>query len=281
MNFQELKESLHLSKLSEEEIQELIAIGHQHQIETDALLIEDGSEGFSFFVLLSGCLSVSQKEQRVAVLSPGAIVGEMALFNNAIRVGDVSALLPSTVLEIKTSDFMPLVMHQEPVATKLMEHLGALMMKRLQQQDEELLRKAGEKNPELQPFISSFAPLKKKLMADWALKYHAIGRPGKLEIAATKPSGTSQDLSVAYSPGVAEPCLEIHKNPELAYAYTAKSQLVGVISNGTAVLGLGNIGPLASKPVMEGKAILFKKFADIDAAIRRVLSAEREQFALN
>ncbi|MBM74091.1 MAG: hypothetical protein CMK59_01715 [Proteobacteria bacterium] len=265
MNLQELKESLHLSKLSEHEIHELIAIGHQHQVDVDEMLIENGTEGFSFFVLLSGALSVSQQGQRVAVLSPGAIVGEMALFNNAIRVGSVQALLPSVVLEISTADFMPMVLHQEPVATKLMEHLGALMMKRLQKQDEALFQKAGEENPQLQPFISSFAPLKKKLMADWALKYHSIGRPGKLAITATKPSGTAQDLSVAYSPGVAEPCLAIQKNPEKAYAYTAKSQLVGVISNGTAVLGLGNIGPLASKPVMEGKAILFKKFADLDS----------------
>ena len=128
MNLQELKESLHLSKLSEGEIQELVSIGHQHHVDTDELLIENGTEGFSFFVLLSGALSVVQEGQRVAVLSPGAIVGEMALFNNAIRVGSVLALLPSVVLEISTSDFMPMVLHQESVATKLMEHLGALMM---------------------------------------------------------------------------------------------------------------------------------------------------------
>ena len=102
-------------------------------------------------------------------------------------------------------------------------------------------------------------------MADWALKYHAIGRPGKLAIAATKAACTAADLSVAYSPGVVEPCLAIQANPERAYDYTAKGQLVGVISNGTAVLGLGDIGALASKPVMEGKAILFKRFADVDA----------------
>ncbi len=97
-----------------------------------------------------------------------------------------------------------------------------------------------------------------------ALNYHSQGRPGKLEIAATKPFLTARDLSLAYSPGVAQPCLEIAKNPEDAYKYTAKGNLVAVISNGSAVLGLGNIGPLASKPVMEGKGILFKRFADID-----------------
>ncbi len=97
-----------------------------------------------------------------------------------------------------------------------------------------------------------------------ALDYHESGRPGKIEVIPTKPTSTQRDLSLAYSPGVAVPCLEIEKNPEDAYRYTAKGNLVAVISNGTAVLGLGNIGALASKPVMEGKGLLFKIFADID-----------------
>ncbi len=97
-----------------------------------------------------------------------------------------------------------------------------------------------------------------------ALDYHSQGRPGKIEVVPTKPYSTQRDLSLAYSPGVAEPCLEIEKNPENAYKYTAKGNLVAVISNGTAVLGLGDIGALASKPVMEGKGLLFKIFADID-----------------
>lgn len=97
-----------------------------------------------------------------------------------------------------------------------------------------------------------------------ALEYHRTGRKGKIEVVATKPCMTSRDLSLAYSPGVADPCLEIEKNPKDVYEYTAKGNLVGVISNGTAVLGLGNIGALASKPVMEGKGVLFKRFADID-----------------
>jgi malate dehydrogenase (oxaloacetate-decarboxylating)(NADP+) len=97
-----------------------------------------------------------------------------------------------------------------------------------------------------------------------ALDYHRLGRPGKLEVVPTKPLVTQRDLSLAYSPGVAEPCLEIAENPEMAWEYTARGNLVAVVTNGTAVLGLGNIGPLAGKPVMEGKACLFKKFADID-----------------
>ena len=97
-----------------------------------------------------------------------------------------------------------------------------------------------------------------------ALDYHSSGRKGKIEVITTKPCATSRDLSLAYSPGVAEPCLEIEKNPLMAYEYTAKGNLVGVVSNGTAVLGLGDIGALAGKPVMEGKGVLFKRFADVD-----------------
>ena len=97
-----------------------------------------------------------------------------------------------------------------------------------------------------------------------ALDYHSTGRKGKIEVITTKPCATSRDLALAYSPGVAEPCLEIEKNPNLAYEYTAKGNLVAVVSNGTAVLGLGNLGALASKPVMEGKGILIKRFADLD-----------------
>lgn len=98
-----------------------------------------------------------------------------------------------------------------------------------------------------------------------ALDYHSEGRPGKIEIIPTKALATQRDLSLAYTPGVAEPCLAIHRNPDDAYLYTAKGNLVAVVTNGTAVLGLGNIGPLAGKPVMEGKSNLFKKFADIDS----------------
>lgn len=104
-----------------------------------------------------------------------------------------------------------------------------------------------------------------RVTAEEALAMHAEGRPGKLEIRLTKPLITARDLSLAYSPGVAEPCLHIHRDPKLAYDYTAKGNFVAVISNGTAVLGLGNLGALASKPVMEGKAALFKRFADVDS----------------
>jgi malate dehydrogenase (oxaloacetate-decarboxylating)(NADP+) len=117
-----------------------------------------------------------------------------------------------------------------------------------------------------------------KLRRQDALDYHEQGRPGKIEVVPTKSYSSQRDLSLAYSPGVAEPCLEIEKHPEDAYRYTAKGNLVAVISNGTAVLGLGNIGALASKPVMEGKGLLFKIFADIDVFDIEVDSESIEHF---
>src|SRR4029077_4450182 len=111
-----------------------------------------------------------------------------------------------------------------------------------------------------------------------ALEYHRSGRRGKLEVVPTKPLVTQRDLSLAYSPGVAEPCLEIAANPEAAWDYTARGNVVAGVTNGTAVLGLGNIGPLASKPVMEGKACLFKKFADIDVYDLEIAARDVETF---
>ncbi|ABC24336.1 NADP-dependent malic enzyme [Rhodospirillum rubrum] len=111
-----------------------------------------------------------------------------------------------------------------------------------------------------------------------ALLFHITGRPGKIEIAATKPLTTQRDLSLAYSPGVAAPCLAIQRDPTTAYDYTAKGNMVAVISNGTAVLGLGDLGALASKPVMEGKAVLFKKFADVDGIDLEVDTRDVDEF---
>jgi malate dehydrogenase (oxaloacetate-decarboxylating)(NADP+) len=120
--------------------------------------------------------------------------------------------------------------------------------------------------------------MKKELRKEQALEYHSKGRPGKIEVIPTKEAKTQRDLSLAYSPGVAEPCKEIHANPEHVYKYTAKGNLVAVISNGTAVLGLGDIGPEASKPVMEGKGVLFKIFADIDVFDIEINEKDPEKF---
>lgn len=117
-----------------------------------------------------------------------------------------------------------------------------------------------------------------KITKEAALLYHSQGKPGKIEVVPTKPYSTQTDLSLAYSPGVAEPCLEIEKNPEDAYKYTAKGNLVAVISNGTAVLGLGDIGALSGKPVMEGKGLLFKIYAGIDVFDIEVNEKDPDKF---
>jgi malate dehydrogenase (oxaloacetate-decarboxylating)(NADP+) len=111
-----------------------------------------------------------------------------------------------------------------------------------------------------------------------SLIMHRSGRPGKIEIIASKPLVTQRDLALAYSPGVAAPCLAIEKDPSTAYDYTIKGNLVAVISNGTAVLGLGDLGALAGKPVMEGKAVLFKRFADVDCIDLEVDTKDVDQF---
>ena len=117
-----------------------------------------------------------------------------------------------------------------------------------------------------------------KVTKEAALRYHSQGKPGKIEIVPTKPYRTQSDLSLAYSPGVAEPCLEIQKNPEDAYKYTNKGNLVAVISNGTAVLGLGDIGAMSGKPVMEGKSLLFKIYAGVDAFDIEINEKDPEKF---
>src|SRR6476659_8489689 len=120
--------------------------------------------------------------------------------------------------------------------------------------------------------------MQNELRKQQALEYHSKGRPGKIEVVPTKEAKTQRDLSLAYSPGVAEPCKEIAANVEDVYKYTAKGNLVAVISNGTAVLGLGDIGPEASKPVMEGKGVLFKIFADIDVFDIEINEKDPEKF---
>ncbi|MCD4709747.1 MAG: NADP-dependent malic enzyme, partial [Bacteroidales bacterium] len=117
-----------------------------------------------------------------------------------------------------------------------------------------------------------------KITREDALNYHSNGRPGKIEVIPTKPHSSQRDLALAYSPGVADPCLAIQDNPEDAYKYTAKGNLVAVMSNGTAVLGLGDIGALEGKPVMEGKGLLFKIFADIDVFDIEIDRKEIDEF---
>jgi malate dehydrogenase (oxaloacetate-decarboxylating)(NADP+) len=121
-------------------------------------------------------------------------------------------------------------------------------------------------------------PRRPTISDEEALAFHSRGKPGKLEINPTKPMATQRDLSLAYSPGVAAPVRRIAEFPDTAYDYTAKGNLVAVISNGTAILGLGDLGALASKPVMEGKAVLFKRFADVDSIDLEIDTKDVDQF---
>jgi len=118
---------------------------------------------------------------------------------------------------------------------------------------------------------------KKTFTDEEALNFHRYPTPGKIGVVATKPMATQRDLSLAYSPGVAVPVLAIAKDPDLAYEYTAKGNLVAVISNGTAILGLGDLGALASKPVMEGKSVLFKRFGDVDSIDIEISSKDADE----
>jgi malate dehydrogenase (oxaloacetate-decarboxylating)(NADP+) len=161
---------------------------------------------------------------------------------------------------------------------KLVQQLGALTLERVNGLDGRLSARLTADDPALAAALEEYQQLKRQLLASWALTYHAVGKPGKLQVTSTKPSATAADLSVAYSPGVAEPCLAIRDDPEAAYTYTTKGHLVAVLSNGTAVLGLGSIGALASKPVMEGKAVLLKRFADVDAIDVEIDTRDPEEF---
>ncbi len=267
-----------LSIFTESELQQLVSLGHEINVNAGKSFIEEGSEANSFFILVKGCVEVRKGGRHIAELNAGDFMGEMALFNKNVRVSELVALEPVMLLEIFTDKFWKLVLHHDQLAVKVMESLGQIMTERIQQQDADLFSQIDKTDPALASLIETFEPIKRQLMADWSLKYHSIGRPGKLAIATTKPSGSAADLSVAYSPGVAEPCLAIKNDANKAYKYTTKGQLVGVITNGTAVLGLGDIGALAAKPVMEGKAILFKQFADIDAFDLEVNETDPDRF---
>jgi malate dehydrogenase (oxaloacetate-decarboxylating)(NADP+) len=246
-------------------------------------VVEEGSVGDGFFVVESGRVEVLKGDRPIAELGEGAVLGEMAIFGENVRTAEARALEASRLLFVPTEEFVGLVLRGEPAAVEAMQALGQLMVGRLQELDAELARWTGElvaqaTSGESAAPADEFAAVRRRLLADWALRYHALGKPGKLSVVSSKAVGTAADLSVAYSPGVAEPCLAIRDAPERAYDYTGRGHLVGVVTNGTAVLGLGDIGALASKPVMEGKAVLFKRFADIDAFDIEVDEQDPERF---
>eukprot|EP01134_Creolimax_fragrantissima_P006316 CFRG6316T1 len=173
------------------------------------------------------------------------------------------ATTPCDVIKIPRDDISALALNNHKGATTLIERMGTLMYERTMKSKERIeeKQKEGATTEEELEFLQEH----KNLLLGYALKFHSLGKKGKLEIVPTKNIGSASALSIAYSPGVAEPCLAIKNNHDFSYEYTTRGHLVGVITNGTAVLGLGNIGALASKPVMEGKAVLFKQFGGVDS----------------
>mmetsp|Transcript_16349 Transcript_16349/g.38821 ORF Transcript_16349/g.38821 Transcript_16349/m.38821 type:complete len:753 (-) Transcript_16349:799-3057(-) len=279
-------------ELSVEEREVLALLGAEFELSDGYTLIsEHQPTARYFFFIMEGTVELTRSGIRLARQREGSFLGEAALFDDVKSVQEDGSIKFTTtvtcigsvkVLQMEISAFYPLVYQEHPGATAIVQRLGRVMMDRFQQTEERLqaLLATSQKQSEAGMRLSSkdWAAFRKRLMRLWALRYHKIGRKGKLEITPTKLMGTAADLSLAYSPGVAEPCLSIQKNTKWAFEYTAKGHLVGVVTNGSAVLGLGNIGPLAAKPVMEGKAVLFKKFADLDAFDIEINMSDPEKF---
>lgn len=177
-----------LVSLSDAECRLIASLGREISIPEHGVIMEQGSVGTSFFILVSGRIEVRQGGVAVSSRKPGAVLGEMSLFNDNVRVAEAVAVQPCTMLEIETADFLPLVLHDEPAAVKLMQSMGRLMSERLQHQDADMLRRIGERDPSISAVARDFAPLKKRLMADWALKYHEAGRGSWRSPAPSRPT---------------------------------------------------------------------------------------------
>lgn len=229
-----LDRCLALGELTAAERHSIASLGREVSFDAGERIIEEGSEGTGFFIILEGTVEVLKHGRLVAELGPGAIVGEMALFNQDLRTSEARGQERCTLLSIPTAEFTRLVLQQDPAAVKVMATLGRLMVERLQARDAEMLRQAGSEDPASAAQLEEFAALRKALLADWSLRYHAIGLPGKLAVLPSKPVGTAADLAVAYSPGVAEPCLEIARHPERAYMIDSNTSSSGIGMSVTA-----------------------------------------------
>jgi malate dehydrogenase (oxaloacetate-decarboxylating)(NADP+) len=254
-----------LHPLDDTELKVIAGLCRVAELASGEPVFEQGAAADALFVIVSGRVEVVRSGKVAATLGPGEVFGEMSMFNGSRRVATVRATEPARLVSLAEHELRPLLLRRDPAAVKLVQRLGALTQQRMRHADRELRARIAADDPALALILEEYRTLGRDLLASWALTYHSIGRPGKLTVMPSKPSQTAADLSVAYSPGVAEPCVAIAADPEAAYAYTAKGRLVGIVTNGTAVLGLGDIGALAAKPVMEGKAVLFKQFADVDA----------------
>jgi len=250
--------------------------------EGEALNLGEGETEGGLYFLLDGSMRVSYEGVTlfdVSAESDAPYVGEVSLFTSErSNYGRAHATSKRCrILALRLVDMLPLVYHDHKGACQILEVVGTSLFERLQEIEVGFDRKA-EAAGVSEEAIKEFASFRKRLLAKWALSYHTIGTNGKITITPSKQVGTAADLSVAYSPGVAEPCIAIQGDPEKSYDYTSRGHLVGVVSNGTAVLGLGNIGALASKPVMEGKAVLFKQFGGLDSFDVEVDQSDPEEF---
>jgi malate dehydrogenase (oxaloacetate-decarboxylating)(NADP+) len=217
----------------------------------------------SFYMLLSGTYVIRSRQDPALVFERGSRKGtflrQRSLFggSRATIFETVSASDDFELLEIDATQFEKMVYNSHPDASSLMEKLGERMLKRLKR-FEATLKQNGIEN-------DAFSAEQQALMKQWSIAYHGLGVKGKVTVRPTKMLGSSEALSVAYSPGVAEPCLAIDADPSRSFELTARGRRVGVITNSTAVLGLGRLRPEAAAPVMEGKAALFVHFAGLDA----------------
>jgi len=247
-------------------------VGENQHVTAGETIVVENVHAEDVYVLVSGSVKLSRSGQVVSEISKGGSVLASEGLLGLKSAFTLSATAPCHFVKVSTHAINPLIFHSHPGAIVLVENALSALMARYQE-----TTMLGLKNDVIAK-DAEFSALKAEAFTKVSLMYHSLGKNGKLEIRATKQVGTAEELSVAYSPGVAEPCLAIQKKKDLAYEYTSKGHLVGVVSNGTAVLGLGNIGAAASKPVMEGKAVLFKKFGGIDAFDIELDCSDPEKF---
>jgi len=245
---------------NDEDWKQFHRLGDEHQFAANTTIFKARDRDDSLYLLKTGTIRVETQERTMLYHAP-SFFGEMALFNRSFRTASVIAVNPVTVIRIPSSILLQGLASYNTFIVKFMHAIGNVMLKRLESSIAQVSKDMQGEKKDLSPLLI----LKKNILQRWALTYHSLGEPGKINIMSSKPVGSKQDLSVAYSPGVAAPCLIINKNKMAAYDVTTKGNLVGIITNATAVLGLGTLSAVASKPVMEGKAILFKNFANINA----------------
>jgi len=233
-------------------------IGQKIHYKAGEVFVTEGSPLRFVYFLSKGAVQITRKSVPILNVKEKSVFGAEGLLD-VTSSWTMTTEKDSTLLRINVEDLMPMIFHNHAAAICLVEQLMSRLMSTFQE-----VTMLALQHKELAT-DTEWHQSRAEALAKVSLYYHSLGKNGKLEIRATKQVGSAEDLSVAYSPGVAEPCLAIKAHPDKAYDYTAKGHLVGVVSNGTAVLGLGNIGAAASKPVMEGKAVLFKKFGGIDA----------------